>query len=285
MQKLFLKVPEAHKTFLDHLGGVDRSMGGAPVPKSSIYMGEGKVNISASIMASYTKFFGRFLRHKETFFRQLGGVDTHMDRVPAPKSVLSWANTWGSGEVYISVAIRALYTKFFWEVPETQQNISRPHGGVDTPMGRVLAPKSRPRWANTWGSGEVNMSASIRAPCTNFWRFLRHIGIFLKHLGGVDRPMGGPPVPKSRPRWANTWGSGEVYISASIRVPYTKTFWVVSEIYRNIFRPLGQCWHTHGQSASAQNMSKLSKYMEEGRSICQLLLGLHAPIFEGSWDT
>ena len=171
-----------------------------------------------------------FLKHKGTLLDYLRGVDTPMDRVLAPKTGLSWTNTWGSGEVNMSASIRASYTKFIWEVPEIHSNILDSLGGIDTPVSKVQAPR--------------------------------------------------PSLS-----WANTWGSGEVYISASIRVPYTKTFWVVPEIYRNIFRPLGQCWHTHGQSASAQHMSKLSKYMEEGRSICQLLWGLQAPIFEGFWGT
>ena len=46
-------------------------------------------------------------------------------------------------------------------------------------------------------SVEVNISASIRAPCTKlFWRFLRNIGTFLDDLKGVDPHMGRVTVPK-----------------------------------------------------------------------------------------
>ena len=48
--------------------------------------------------------------------------------------------------------------------------------------------------------GEVNISASIRAPCTKFFgRFLSHIGTFLDYLGGVDPPVGRVLVAKN---WA-----------------------------------------------------------------------------------
>ena len=78
------------------------------------------------------------------------------------------------------------------------------------------------------GSGEGNISTSIRALCTkSFWR--RHRETFLDHLGGVDTFMGGAPVPK-----------------------------------------LGLDEQIHG---------------EVGRSISQLLLGLHAPNFLEVHDT
>ena len=47
---------------------------------------------------------------------------------------------------------------------------------------------------------DINISASIRALYTKyFWRFLRHIEIFLNHLEGVDILMGRVPVPQN---WA-----------------------------------------------------------------------------------
>ena len=93
--------------------------------------------------------------------------------------------------------------------------------------------------------------------------FLKHKGTLLDYLRGVDTPMDRVPAPKTGMSWANTWGSGEVNISVAIRALYTKFFWEVSERHRDISRPLRRCWHTHGQSASAQHMSKLSKYMGE----------------------
>ena len=79
--------------------------------------------------------------------------------------------------------------------------------------------------------------------------------------------------------WENTWGNAEVSISASVMAPYTK-FLEVPEAHRNISRPLGRCWHTCGQSASAKNLGWVQQiYGGVGRSISQLLLGPHAPKF------
>ena len=58
--------------------------------------------------------------------------------------------------------------------------------------------------------------------------------------------MGRALAPENGPCWANTWGSREVNISASIRAPCTKFFLEVSEIHRGISRPSTGCWHTHG---------------------------------------
>ena len=120
-------------------------------------------------------------------------------------------------------------------------------GGVDTPVGRVPVPKTRPSWANTFGVGRSisQLLLGSHAPNT-FWRFLRHIGIFLDHLGGVDTPIGRVSALKTGLRWANTWGSGEVSISASIRVPCTKYFLEVPETHKNISRLLEKCLPTYG---------------------------------------
>ena len=39
-------------------------------------------------------------------------------------------------------------------------------GGVDTPMGRSPVPKNQATLSKYMGSMEVNISASIRVPCT-----------------------------------------------------------------------------------------------------------------------
>ena len=97
------------------------------------------------------------------------------------------------------------------EVCETHRNISDYLGGVGTPMGRASVPKSWPGWDNTCRSGEVNISASIRAPCTKyFWNFLRHIGTFLDYWGGVGTPMDGALVPDNwakLSKYIGEWGS------------------------------------------------------------------------------
>ena len=87
------------------------------------------------------------------------------------------------------------------------------------------------------GSGEVIISASIRAPGTKFfWKLLRHIRTFLDYLGPVGRVL----VPRNQARLSKYMGSGEVNISAPIRAPYTN-FFEVPETHRYISRPLGRC--------------------------------------------
>ena len=66
-------------------------------------------------------------------------------------------------------------------------------------MRRVLPPENQAKLSTYIGEGEVNISASMRAPCTIYLRFLRHIGTFLDHLRGADTLMGRVPVPKN---WA-----------------------------------------------------------------------------------
>ena len=125
-------------------------------------------------------------------------------------------------------------------------------------------PKSRPSSANTFGVGRSISQLQLGPLSTNtFWRFLRHIGIILDLLGDVDIPMGRASAPRPGPHWANIWGSGEVNISASIRAPCTN-FLDAPETHRNIYTPLGRCWHTCRQGTSTQNQAKLSKYMAEG---------------------
>ena len=141
-------------------------------------------------------------------------------------------------------------------------------------------PKTRPSWANTCGSGEVNISAFIRAPCTKlFWRFLRHIGTFLDYLGGVDTPMGRAPAPKTWAKLSRYMGEGEVSVSASIRAPCTKYFW---RFLRQIGTFLNHLWGVDtpmSRVPAPKTWSKLSRYMGRERSISQLLLGPHTPNF------
>ena len=41
---------------------------------------------------------------------------------------------------------------------------------VDTPDGRVLVPRNKAKLRKYVGSGEVNISASIRSPCTKYFQ-------------------------------------------------------------------------------------------------------------------
>ena len=170
--------------------------------------------------------FWRFLRHIETFLDHLAGVDTPVGRVPTLKTGLIWANTCGKQWRSISqLLLRPHVPNTFWMFLRHIGTLLDYLGGVDTPLGRVPALKTGLIWANACGSMEVNIPASIKAPCTKyFWRFLRHIGPFLDHLTGGDTPANWVPVPKTGLNWANTWQSGEVNISVSIRAPCTKFF-------------------------------------------------------------
>ena len=65
------------------------------------------------------------------------------------------------------------------------------------------------------GSGEVDISASIRTPCSKFLcRLLRHIGTFLEYLRGVDTSMVGGPVAKNWAKLSKCMGKwGGQYLS------------------------------------------------------------------------
>ena len=57
--------------------------------------------------------------------------------------------------------------QIFLEVPETHRNISRPFGEVvDAPVGRVPHTQTLGQVEQINMGGEVNISASIRAPYT-----------------------------------------------------------------------------------------------------------------------
>ena len=62
MHQFFLRFLRQIRKFLDHLRGVDRHVGRVPMSKNRVnlskYMKDGEVNISASIRAPCTKFFG-----------------------------------------------------------------------------------------------------------------------------------------------------------------------------------------------------------------------------------
>ena len=157
------------------------------------------------------------LRHIGAFLDHLVDVDTPAGRVPVPKT--GWNEQiyqllWGSNA-----------PNTFWRFLRHIGTFLDYLTGVDTPVGRVCVPRNKAKLSKYMGSGEVNISASIKASCTTFiWEFLRHIGTFVYHLGCVNTPMGRASPPKTRPNWANTLGSREVNISASIKDPCTKYF-------------------------------------------------------------
>ena len=96
----FLEVPETCRNIFRPLGRWWHTCGQSASAQKlgwveQIHGGDGKVNISASFRAPWTKFFLRFLRCKGICLDHLGGVDTPVDRVLAPKTGLNWANTCG----------------------------------------------------------------------------------------------------------------------------------------------------------------------------------------------
>ena len=148
-----------------------------------------------------------------------------MCRVPAPKTWVELSKYMGNREVNISASIRTPCTKIS-EVPEKHRYISRSLGRCwHTFEQGASSQKSVLSRPNTWGSREVNFSASIMAPCTKcFWRFLRYIWTFLDHLGGVVTFMGGAPVPILG--WVEQiHGGRERSISQLLLGPHASIFW------------------------------------------------------------
>ena len=373
MHQIFWRSLRNIRTFLDSLRGVDPLMGRELVSRTwakfSKNMGEWGVNISASITAPGTKYFWRFLRHIGTFLDCLGGVDAPMGRALAPKTRPNWANTFGGWEVNISFSIRAPKHQILLEVPETNGNIStqpmgcwhtyrwakihqkQPHylqtifawfklsqhqflsythnriihnaiyigiwngthlwevclvqnvcyavkhsscspfaltvdwmpAKYSIKLGDVISqnkfgpwdsissldvcphPKWVPLCAGTWPPGGQVLAhrplgdqvwAPLKLSCVHFSLCLHvpnflevpetHRETFVDYLGDVDTTVGRVPVSKSGPSWANTWESGEVNRSASVKTPCTKCSLEVSETHSNISRPCGRCWYTHG---------------------------------------
>ena len=153
--------------------------------------------------------------------------------------------------------------QFFLEVPETYRKFLDCFGGVDTPMGRALAPKNQAKFSKYMGEGR-SISAAIRAPCTQFfWRFLRHIRTFLDHLRGVDPPVGRVLVPRNQAKLSKYMGSGEVNISASIRAPCTTFFWRFLQHIGTFVDHLGGVDRPMGRAQHPKARPKLSKYMGE----------------------
>ena len=104
--------------------------------------------------------------------------------------------------------------QMFWRFLRHIETFLDQLGGVDTPIGRVLVSKHWAKLNKYMGEGGVNISASIRAPCTKyFWRLLRHIDTFQDNLGRVDTPVGRVPVPKPGQVEQIHRGGGGQYVS------------------------------------------------------------------------
>ena len=58
---------------------------------------------------------------------------------------------------------------FFWRFLRHIETFLDYFRAVDTPDGRVLVPRNKAKLGKYMGSGEVNISASIRSPCTKYF--------------------------------------------------------------------------------------------------------------------
>ena len=89
-------------------------------------------------------------------------------------------------------------------------------GGVDTPVGRVSAPK---HWAK--------LSKYIKEGGGQYLSFYHgpHIETFLNDLGGVDTPIGRVLVPTNVAKLSKCMRECGVNVSASTRTPCTKFVW------------------------------------------------------------
>ena len=101
------------------------------------------------------------------------------------------------------------------------------------------------------------------APNT-FWRFQRHIEIFLDHLGGVDPSVGRVLVPNNQAKLSKYIGEGEGNMSTSIRAPCTKYFWKFLRHIRTFLDYLGDVDPPVGRVLVPNYQATLGKYMGEG---------------------
>ena len=76
------------------------------------------------------------------------------------------------------------------------------------------------------GSGDINISAFIRAPCIKcFLEVPETLRNILDYLGGVDTPVDRVLVPRNLANLSKYMGGEEVNISASIRAHAPNFVW------------------------------------------------------------
>ena len=94
--------------------------------------------------------------------------------------------------------------QIIWEVPETHRNIWHT-------CRQSTGTQYQTKLSKNMVSGEVNILASIRAPCTKFGLEVSetHKNMF-RLLEGVDLPVGRALVPRIQAKFSKYMGSGEV---------------------------------------------------------------------------
>ena len=75
----------------------------------------------------------------------------------------------GMGRSICQLLLRPHAPNTFWRFQNHIEIFLDHLGGVDPPVGRVLVPNYEAKLSKYMGEGEVNISASIRAPCTKYF--------------------------------------------------------------------------------------------------------------------
>ena len=154
------------ETFLDHLGcwhtNGQSTCTHKPGQVEQIHGGVGR-SISQLLLGHHAQnVLWRFLRHEESFLDHVGGVATPAGRVLVPRNLAKLSKYMGNGEVNISASIMTPCTKHFLEVPVTHRTFLDHLGWWHTNGQSTCTHKPGQIEQITWGSGEVNISASIR---------------------------------------------------------------------------------------------------------------------------
>ena len=225
------------------------------------------------------QIFWKLLRHIGTFVDYLGGVDTPAGWVPVTKTKAKLSKDMGRvGRSVFQLLLGPHAPNVLWRFLRHIGRFLDHLGDVDTPIGRALAPKLQAKLNKYMESGEINISASIRASHIKFGLEVSetHKNIS-RPLWDIKTPAGRMSVPKAEPSWANTFGVRSS-ISQLLLGPHAPNFWEVPETHRNIPRLPGRWWHTCRQSTSAQKMNPQSaNTWGVGSSISRLPLKPHAP--------
>ena len=132
----------------------------------------------------------------------------------------------GVGRSVFQLLLRPLAPNVLWRFLRHIGRFLDHLGGVDTPIGRALAPKIQAKLNKYMESGEINMPASIRASCTKFGLKVpeTHKNISTP-LWGINTPAGRMPVPKAGPSWAITFGVRSSISQLPLRPHAPNCFW------------------------------------------------------------
>ena len=151
-------------------------------------------------------------------------------------------------------------------------------GGVDTPLCRVPVPNNRGKLSKYLGEG-WSISQLLLGPHTpnTFWRCLGHIEIFLDYLRGVQIPVGRVWVPRNKAKLSKYMGSGRSIFQLLLKPLATHLFGRFLRHIGTFVDHLGGVDTPLCRVQVPNNRGKLTKYLGEGWSIFQLLLGPHTP--------